>query len=42
MLEMFATMTTTELTLIDKTTTRRSMAQALRANNLYYAPVGRR
>ena len=37
LLEMFATMTGTELTLIDDSTTPRSLAQELRANELYYA-----
>jgi L-arabinose isomerase len=41
MLEMFATMTRTELNLIDASTTRRSLAQELRANELYYALAGR-
>jgi L-arabinose isomerase len=36
LLEMFAVMTGTELTLIDEGTTRRSLANELRANELYY------
>jgi len=36
LLEMFAVMTATELTLIDDSTTRRSLATELRANELYY------
>jgi L-arabinose isomerase len=42
LLDMFATMTGTELTLIDASTNRRSLAQELRANDLYYALAGRR
>jgi L-arabinose isomerase len=42
MLDMFASMTGTELTLIDGETTRRSLTAELRANDLYYALAGRR
>jgi L-arabinose isomerase len=42
MLDTFATMTSTELTLIDESTTRRGLASELRANDLYYSLAGRR
>jgi L-arabinose isomerase len=42
LLDIFAMMTSTELTLIDAATTRRSLAQELRANDFYYALAGRR
>jgi L-arabinose isomerase len=42
MLDTFATMTSTELTLIDESTTRRGLASELRASDLYYSLAGRR
>ncbi|HEU5008152.1 MAG TPA: L-arabinose isomerase [Jatrophihabitantaceae bacterium] len=42
LLDMFATMTGTELALIDAATTRRSLAAELRANDVYYLLAGRR